>query len=196
MKKIAITLLALLIIVTFTIINGYNSIQKNDETVSAASSELLNQYQRRYDLVPNLINTVKGYSAYESDVLQNVVKARSAISQIKVDAQILNDPITAEKYQKAQDELSASLSRLLAISEQYPDLKASALYQDLMVQLEGSENRISVARGRYIEAIGQYNTQLRQFPGFLIANFMGYKPISHFTLDNKEEIIKTPVVEF
>ena len=175
---------------------GYNDIQTYDEQVNASWSEVLNQYQRRLDLIPNLVNTVKGYSNYESQVLQDVVKARASVGQINVNTRLFENSTLATSYQKAQDDLGKSLSRLLAISERYPDLKANTLYQDLMVQLEGAENRISVARGRYIEAVRHYNTQIRQFPYNFIAIVMGYDKKVNFTVESEQEIKVTPVVDF
>ncbi|HEJ9734011.1 TPA: LemA family protein [Proteus mirabilis] len=195
MRKLVVGLVLLLIIIFVVLINAYNKIQKNDELVTAAASELLNQYQRRLDLIPNLVNTVKGYSNYESQVLQDVVKARASVGQINVNTRLFENSTLATSYQKAQDDLGKSLSRLLAISERYPDLKANTLYQDLMVQLEGAENRISVARGRYIEAVRHYNTQIRQFYNF-IAIVMGYDKKVNFTVESEQEIKVTPVVDF
>ncbi|MDX4948933.1 LemA family protein [Proteus mirabilis] len=196
MRKLVVGLVLILIIIFVVLINAYNKIQKNDELVTAAASELLNQYQRRLDLIPNLVNTVKGYSNYESQVLQDVVKARASVGQINVNTRLFENSTLATSYQKAQDDLGKSLSRLLAISERYPDLKANTLYQDLMVQLEGTENRISVARGRYIEAVRHYNTQIRQFPYNFIAIVMGYDKKVNFTVDSEQKIKVTPVVDF
>ena len=196
MRKLAIGLALVMIIVFTLLVNPYNTIQKNDELVTAAASELLNQYQRRFDLIPNLVSTVKGYSSHENNVLQEIVKARASVGQINVDGRLFDDPEIAASYQKAQDNLGQSLSRLLVISENYPELKANSLYQDLMVQLEGAENRISVARGRYIEAVRHYNTQIRQFPYNLIAEFMGYDKKANFNVDNEHEIKRTPMVNF
>ncbi|EPJ3764705.1 TPA: LemA family protein [Providencia stuartii] len=194
MRKLIISILALIIIISVIVVTNYNSIQQNDEVVDAAASEVINQYQRRADLIPNLVNTVKGYSGYENKVLMEVVKLRTEVGQIKVDASALSDPAILAEYQKAQ--LGQSLSRLLAISESYPDLKASPLYQDLMTQLEGAENRITVARGRYIEAVRQYNTQIRKFPSNLIASYFGYSAKANFKADNEQAIKTVPTVDF
>ncbi|MDN0021117.1 LemA family protein [Providencia stuartii] len=196
MRKLIISILALIIIISVIVVTNYNSIQQNDEVVDAAASEVINQYQRRADLIPNLVNTVKGYSGYENKVLMEVVKLRTEVGQIKVDASALSDPAILAEYQKAQAQLGQSLSRLLAISESYPDLKASPLYQDLMTQLEGAENRITVARGRYIEAVRQYNTQIRKFPSNLIASYFGYSAKANFKADNEQAIKTVPTVDF
>lgn len=195
MRKLIISILALIIIISVIVVTNYNSIQQNDEVVDAAASEVINQYQRRADLIPNLVNTVKGYSGYENKVLMEVVKLRTEVGQIKVDASALSDPAILAEYQKAQAQLGQSLSRLLAISESYPDLKASPLYQDLMTQLEGAENRITVARGRYIEAVRQYNTQIRKFPSNLIASYFGYSAKANFKADNEQAIKTVPTVD-
>ncbi|BBV05393.1 LemA family protein [Providencia hangzhouensis] len=196
MRKLAIGLVLVMVVIFTLLVNSYNTIQKNDELVSAAASELLNQYQRRFDLIPNLVSTVKGYSSHESNVLQEIVKARASVGKINVDGRVFDDPEISASYQKAQDNLGQSLSRLLVISENYPELKANSLYQDLMVQLEGAENRISVARGRYIEAVRHYNTQIRQFPYNLIAESMGYDKKINFNVENGHEIKRTPTVDF
>ena len=196
MRIFSICLLVLVVIISTALIKSYNTIQKSDGAVIASASEMLNQYQRRTDLVPNLVNTVKGYSDYEQKVLQEVVEARASIGQIKINEQTLSDPAIMAAYQKSQKELGQSLSRLLAVSERYPELKANSLYQDLMVQLEGAENRISVARGRYIETIRQYNSQIRQFPHNLIAKQFGYQKRVNFSVENEQEIKKVPIVDF
>ncbi|MDX5626995.1 MULTISPECIES: LemA family protein [unclassified Brenneria] len=176
---------------------GYNDIQSSDEKVTAAWAEVLNQYQRRADLVPNLVATVKGYTNHESEVLIQVTEARSRVAgatqQIN---QKPDDPAALQQWQQAQAQLGGALSRLLVVSERYPELKADSLYKDLMVQLEGTENRIAVARGRYVEAVQHYNTQIRQFPGVLVAKIMGYSPKPSFQPENEAAIKQAPVVNF
>ncbi|MCG8707883.1 LemA family protein [Brenneria sp. 4F2] len=176
---------------------GYNDIQSSDEKVTAAWAEVLNQYQRRADLVPNLVATIKGYTNHEAEVLIQVSEARSkvigATQQINREP---SDPAALQQWQQAQTQLGGALSRLLVVSERYPELKANGLYQDLMVQLEGTENRIAVARGRYVEAVQHYNVQIRQFPGVLIAKIMGYSPKPSFQPVNEAAIKQAPVVNF
>ncbi|QIC17595.1 LemA family protein [Providencia vermicola] len=196
MRKLIISILALIIIISVIVITNYNSIQQNDEAVDAAASEVINQYQRRADLIPNLINVVKGYSGYEEKILIDVVQLRAKVGAINIDASALSDPAILAEYQKAQAQLGQSLSHLLAISESYPDLKASPLYQDLMTQLEGAENRIAVARGRYIEAVRQYNTQIRKFPNNLIASYFGDSAKANFNVENEQAIKTVPTVDF
>ncbi|MFC0179120.1 LemA family protein [Thorsellia kenyensis] len=195
MKKILAIVILFLMIFSIVLIKQYNSIQKKHEAVNASFSEVFNQYQRRYDLIPNLVNTVKSYTIYEKEVLENVIKARSSVGKININADQIDDPKLVIKYQNAQNELSSSITKLLAISEQYPDLKASSLYQDLMVQLEGTENRISVARSRQIETINQYNAQLREFPAIIIASYMDYQPINQIPPSNDSKIAVVPKVE-
>src|SRR6187402_3124253 len=157
---------------------GYNAIQTNDEQVKAGWSEVVNQYQRRADLVPNLVNTVKGYAAQEREVLEAVTNARSNVAGIKATPELLNDPVAFQKFQQAQGQLSGALSRLLLVVENYPNLKSDALFRDLQSQLEGTENRITVARNRYIKNVQDFNTTVRQFPTNLTAMIfkMGVKP--------------------
>lgn len=180
----------------FFLFNSYNTIQTNDEKVAASWSEVLNQYQRRADLVPNLINTVKGYTAHEQKILIEVTEARAKVGSIHLDANQLTDPAMMEKFQQAQSQLSSALSRLIAVSENYPDLKASSLFSDLMVQLEGTENRIAVARGRYITNIQSYNSYIRRIPGKLIADYFDYLPKAQFSVANEQEISTLPQVSF
>src|SRR5581483_1574480 len=156
--------LALLLLVSMLSGCGYNAIQKQDEAVKAQWSEVLNQYQRRADLVPNLVNTVKGYAAHEEKVFAEVTEARSRAGSIQVTPELANDPEALAKFQAAQGQLTSALSRLMAVSERYPDLKANGVFQNLQAQLEGTENRIAVARNRYIQAVQQYNSLLRTFP--------------------------------
>lgn len=189
-------IIALIVVGGFFLFNSYNTIQTNDEKVAASWSEVLNQYQRRADLVPNLVNTVKGYTAHEQKVLIDVTEARAKVASINVAANQLTDPAVLEKFQQAQSQLSSALSRLIAVSENYPDLKASSLYRDLMVQLEGTENRIAVARGRYIQAIQVYNTYIRRIPGKLIADYYDYLPKAQFSVANEQQISTVPSVNF
>ncbi|MGA2550681.1 MAG: LemA family protein [Burkholderiaceae bacterium] len=175
---------------------GYNEIQSQDEAVKAAWSEVINQYQRRADLVPNLVNTVKGYAAQEKDVLTQVTEARSRVGSMQVTPETLNDPAALKKFQDTQGELSGALSRLLVVSENYPQLKSDANFRDLQAQLEGTENRITVARNRYIQAVQEYNTHLRQFPNNLTAMVFGYAVKPNFTVENEQQISKPPVVDF
>ncbi|GAA5236041.1 LemA family protein [Verticiella sediminum] len=175
---------------------GYNAIQAADEQVKAAWSEVLNQYQRRADLVPNLVNTVKGYAAHEQQVLSEVTEARSRVGTIQITADQLDDQELMTRFQQAQGQLSSALSRLLAVSENYPQLKADGLFRDLMSQLEGTENRIAVARGRYVQAVQSYNVLVRQFPAVLTAKVMGYAPKANFSVENEAEISRPPAVDF
>jgi LemA protein len=175
---------------------GYNTLQRNDEQIKASWSEVVNQYQRRADLVPNLVNTVKGYAAHEKEVLTQVTQARAAATSMQVTPEVLNDPAAFAKFQAAQGALSGALSRLLAVSENYPQLKADANFRDLQAQLEGTENRITVARNRYITSVQELNVTVRSFPSNLTAMAFGYKPKPNFTTENEKEIAKPPKVEF
>jgi LemA protein len=175
---------------------GYNKLQAMDEGVKAAWSEVVNQYQRRADLIPNLVNSVKGYAAHEKDVLTQVTEARAKVSSMQVTPAVLNDEAAFAKFQAAQGELSSALSRLIAVSENYPQLKADGLFKDLMAQLEGTENRITVARGRYVDAVQAYNTTVRQFPVNLTAMVFGMKTKPNFTVENEAAISTAPKVEF
>lgn len=172
---------------------GYNQIQQKDEAVKAGWSEVLNQYKRRADLIPNLVNTVKGYAAHEQQVLTGVTEARAKVSQINVNA---DDAESLAKYQAAQGELSQALGRLMMVTENYPNLKADASFLNLQTQLEGTENRITVARGRYIQLVQDYNTYIRSFPQNLIAMMFGYKPKPNFTVENEAQIQNAPAVDF
>lgn len=175
---------------------GYNSIQRQDEAVKAAWSEVLNQYQRRADLVPNLVNTVKGYAQHEERVLTEVTRARARVGSIQMTAEQANDPAKLKQFQQAQGELSGALSRLLVVSERYPDLKANEVFQNLQVQLEGTENRIAVARNRYVKSVQDYNTLIRTFPSNLTAKMFGYKPKPNFSVENEKAISTAPTVDF
>jgi LemA protein len=172
---------------------GYNQIQTKDEAVKASWSEVINQYKRRADLVPNLVNTVKGYASHEERVLTEVTEARAKVSQINVNA---NDAASLQQFQQAQGELSSALSRLLVVTENYPNLKADQSFRDLQAQLEGTENRITVARGRYIQTVQDYNTYIRQFPVNLTAMMFHYATKPNFTVENEAQIQQAPNVDF
>jgi len=175
---------------------GYNSLQKLDEEVKAQWSEVLNQYQRRADLVPNLVNTVKGAVAAEKDILDSDVNARSKATSIQATPELINDPAAFQKWQAAQGELSSALSRLMLVVERYPDLKSISGFADLRAQLEGTENRIAVARKRYIEGVQAYNTLVRSFPTNLTAKMFGHQVRPNFTVENEREISRPPTVDF
>jgi LemA protein len=175
---------------------GYNTMQSQDEAVKAQWSEVLNQYQRRADLVPNLVNTVKGYATHEKDILIQVTEARAKVGQVAATPELVNDPAAFAKFQAAQGELSSALSRLLVVSENYPQLKADASFRDLQAQLEGTENRITVARNRYIQAVKEYNTTVRTFPNNLTAKMFGMPVKANFTVDNEKAISAPPTVDF
>jgi LemA protein len=175
---------------------GYNAMQSQDEQIKAAWSEVLNQYQRRSDLIPNLVSTVKGYAAQESSVLLGVTEARAKVGSIQATPELVNDPEAFAKFQAAQNELKGALSRLMVVTENYPQLKSDQNFRDLQAQLEGTENRITVARNRYIQAVQQYNVTVRSFPGNLTAMMFGYKPKPNFTVENEAVISKPPTVDF
>ncbi len=175
---------------------GYNQIQINDEGVNAAWSEVLNQYKRRADLVPNLVATVKGYAAHEKEVLTQVTEARAKVGGINATPELVNDEAAFAKFQAAQSEMSSALARLLVVAENYPQLKADANFRDLQAQLEGTENRVTVARNRYIETVRVYNISVRTFPNNLTAMVMGWKPKANFTVDNEKAIADAPAVKF
>jgi LemA protein len=175
---------------------GYNTIQSADEQVKAAWSEVLNQYQRRADLVPNLVETVKAFAKQEMDVFTRVTDARARVGSIQATPDLVDNPEAFRKFQQAQGELSSALSRLLVVAENYPQLKSDANFRDLQAQLEGTENRIAVARNRYIKAVEQYNVTVRQFPTNLTAMAFGYKPKPNFTVENEREIQRAPKVDF
>jgi LemA protein len=191
MKAVRISLLMLLVAVLSGC--GYNAIQRQDEAVKAQWSEVLNQYQRRADLVPNLVNTVKGYAAHEDKVFTEVTEARAKVGTIQINA---DDAESLAKFQAAQGQLGSALSRLMSVSENYPNLKADGLFQNLQAQLEGTENRITVARNRYIQAVQQYNTMIRTFPNNLTAKMFGYQPKPNFTVENEKAISTAPTVDF
>ena len=175
---------------------GYNAIQTNDEQVKSAWSEVINQYQRRADLIPNLVNTVKGYAAQEQQVLLGVTEARAKVGTIQATPELVNDPAALAKFQAAQGALTSALSRLIAVTENYPQLKSDQNFRDLQAQLEGTENRITVARNRYIQAVQNYNITVRSFPQNLTASMFGYKLKPNFTVENEAAISKPPSVDF
>ena len=175
---------------------GYNTFQQLDEETKANWAEVLNQYQRRADLVPNLVNTVKGYASHEEKVLTEVTEARAKVSSIQATPELVNDPQAFAKFQAAQGQLTSALSRLLVVSENYPQLKADAGFRDLQAQLEGTENRVAVARNRYIKSVQAYNTAVRSFPNNLTAKMFDYEPKPNFTVDNEKEISRPPAVNF
>jgi LemA protein len=175
---------------------GYNDFQRLDEQTKSAWSEVLSQYQRRADLVPNIVASVKGEASFEQDTLTKVIEARAKATSIQATPELINDPAAFQKFQAAQGELSSALSRLMVVSEQYPNLKANQGFKDLRTTLEGTENRITVARGRYIEAVQQYNTLVRSLPSNLTAMVMGYKTKENFTVQNEAAISAPPTVDF
>jgi LemA protein len=175
---------------------GYNQFQAKDEATKAAWSEVVNQYQRRADLIPNLVNTVKGYASHERETLEAVTRARAAATSFQITPEVLNNPEAFQKFQQVQGELSSALSRLMAVSENYPNLKADTQFRDLQSQLEGTENRITVARQRYIAAVQEYNVLARSFPTNLTAKMFGYQPKPSFTVENERAISTAPKVDF
>ncbi len=175
---------------------GYNAIQAEDEQIKASWSEVVNQYQRRADLIPNLVNTVKGYATQEKDVLIRVTEARAKVGSIQMTPDLANDPQALAKFQAAQGELSGALSRLMVVSENYPQLKSDANFRDLQAQLEGTENRITVARNRYIKSVEEYNVTVRSFPSNLTAKAFGYGVKPNFTVENEAAVSKAPTVDF
>lgn len=195
MRGIWLKLSALLMVLSLTGC-GYNVFQSLDEEVKASWSEVLNQYQRRADLVPNLVNTVKGYASHEKEVLTAVTEARAKVSSIQATPELINDEAAFAKFQQAQSQMTSALSRLLVVAENYPQLKADAGFRDLQAQLEGTENRVAVARNRYIKAVKEYNVAVRSFPNNLTAMMFGYKPKPSFTVENEKEISKVPSVNF
>jgi len=175
---------------------GYNEFQSKDEATKAAWGEVVNQYQRRADLIPNLVNTVKGYATHEKDTLEAVTRARAAATSFQITPEVLNDPAALAKFQQVQGELSQALSKLMMVTEAYPNLKADANFRDLQSQLEGTENRITVARQRYIAAVQEFNVQVRKFPTNLTAMMFGYKVKPSFTVENEKSISTAPTVNF
>lgn len=175
---------------------GYNRIQRLDEDVKANWSEVLNQYQRRADLIPNLVKTVKGYAAHEEKVLTEITNARSRVGSIQPSAEMIDNPEEFKKFQQAQSQMSGALSRLLVVAENYPQLKADASFQALQAQLEGTENRITVARNRYIQAVKEYNILIRSFPSSVTAKMFGMKTKPNFAVENEHDLSKPPSVDF
>ena len=175
---------------------GYNDLQGVDEDTKAAWSEVINQYQRRADLIPNLVATVKRFAQQEEKIFTEIADARSRIGSVQATPELVNDEAALQKFQQAQAGMSGALSKLLAISEAYPELKSDQNFRDLQAQLEGTENRVTVARNRYIEAVKTYNTMLRQFPQNLTAKLFGYKPKANFSVENEREISTPPTVDF
>lgn len=175
---------------------GYNEFQAQDEAVKAAWSEVVNQYQRRADLIPNLVNTVKGYAAHEQETLQAVTEARAKAASFQITPEVLENPQAFRQFQQVQGELSSALSRLMAVSERYPDLKANTVFRDLQSQLEGTENRITVARQRYIQAVREYNVLARSFPTNVTAMLFDYEVKPSFTVENERAISTAPAVNF
>ncbi len=194
MKRFAVVLMLAL----STVLSGcgYNSMQGLDEEVKASWSEVVNQYQRRADLVPNLVNTVKGFAEQEKSILLGVTEARSKVGSIQATPELVNDPAALDRFMKAQGAMTSALSRLLVVTENYPQLKSDQNFRDLQAQLEGTENRITVARNRYIKSVQEYNTTIRQFPANLTAMVMGYQPKANFTVENEAAIAKPPTVDF
>ena len=191
MKRLAVLLLVLSLYGC-----GYNTLQSQDEQIKAAWSEVVNQYQRRADLIPNLVSTVQGYAAQEKEVLIGVTNARARATSVQLPPEALDNPEAVRKFQQAQGELSGALGRLLVVAENYPQLKSDANFRDLQAQLEGTENRITTARNRFIKAVQEYNILTRQFPTNLTAMMFGYKPKAQFTVEDEKAIARPPTVDF
>lgn len=195
MRVLKQSLIAVMLASTLTLSGcGYNTLQVKDEAVTAAWSEVQNQYQRRADLVPNLVNVVKGYASHEEQVLTEVTQARANVAGLKVDREVLEDPELFQRYQEAQAQMTSALSRLLAVTENYPDLKANQQFRDLQVQLEGTENRIAVARNRYITTVQDFNSYARQFPQVMTAKVIGMDTKPNFSAEQSAQ--KAPTVFF
>ncbi|AVQ12133.1 LemA family protein [Leptospira santarosai] len=192
LKLFSVTTLTLLFLASSNC--GYNTIQEEDEAINASWAEILNQYQRRSDLIPNLVNTVKGYAAQEEKVFTEVTKARAGVGSIQADEKTLSNPELFRKYSQAQTQMTSALSRLLVTAENYPELKSNENFRDLQTQLEGTENRIAVARYRYIQAVQKYNVTIRKFPNNLIAKFFGFETKPSFSAE--KEISKPPEIKF
>ncbi len=175
---------------------GYNTFQSGDEQIKASWAEVVNQYQRRADLVPNLVSTVKAEAKFEQDTLTKVIEARSKATSIQATPELINDPQAFQRFQEAQGQLTGALSRLMVVSENYPNLRANQGFRDLAAQLEGTENRITVARNRYIKSVQDYNVTIRSFPSNLTAMVFGYKEKPNFTVENEKEIARPPSVNF
>ena len=189
---------AVLLLAAVTLLGGcgYNTMQTTDEQVKSSWAEVLNQYKRRADLIPNLVKTVEGFAAQEKEVLLGVTKARASVGAIQATPELVNDPVAFAKFQAAQRELSSSLGRLMLVAENYPQLKSDANFRDLQAQLEGTENRITVSRNRYIKAVEEFNVTVRQFPNNLTAMVFGYKPKPQFAVDDEKAIAEPPKVDF
>jgi LemA protein len=196
MNKVLIAIVAIVVVAAIWIGSSYNSLNSKDEQVTAGWSEVLNQYQRRANLIPNLVETVKGYAAQEKDIFTQVAEARAKVGEIKITPEMLNNPELLKQFQTAQGELSGALSRLIAVSENYPDLKSDAVFRDLQAQLEGTENRTTVARNRYIEMVQDFNTTVRTFPGNVVASFFGFERKPNFTVEDDAAVTKPPQVNF
>ena len=196
MSKFIMIILAVLTLVVVFGIGVYNKIVGGDENITASWSEVVNQYQRRADLIPNLVSTVKGFAAQEKDVLTSVVEARAKATSVQVSADALKDPAIFEKFTQAQDQLSGALSKLLVTVERYPQLKSDQQFLDLQRQLEGTENRVAVARKRYVGAVKEYNLAVRKFPGNIISSIMGFTTKPNFSVANEKEISAPPKVDF
>jgi LemA protein len=192
----AIVIGVIVVVVVLFFWLGYNSLVKNRNRVDNAWSQIDVQLKRRHDLIPNLVETVKGFAQQEKDVLLGVTNARAKVGSIQATPEVLNDPAAFQKFQAAQGELSSALSRLLVVTENYPQLKSDALFRDLMTQLEGTENRITVARNRYIKAVQDYNVGIRTFPNNMTAMLFGYKEKPNFTVENEKAISTAPKVDF
>lgn len=195
MRKLMLSFM-LLLAVTSLQGCGYNTLQSTDEQIKASWAEVLNQYQRRADLIPNLVNVVKGYASHEKDVLTQVTAARAKVGSIQATPELINDEQAFARFQAAQGEMTSALSRLLAVAENYPQLKADGVFRDLQAQLEGTENRITVARNRYIKAVQEYNVTVRSFPSNLTSMMFGFKTKPSFTVENEKEISTAPKVDF
>jgi len=193
LHKLSLVLITLCLLVSGC---GYNAIQSGDENVQAAWADVVNQYKRRADLIPNLVSTVKGYAEHEQEVLTKVTEARTKATSMNLDASVLDNEEAFKRFQESQSALSGALSRLLAVAENYPQLKADANFRDLQAQIEGTENRISVARTRYIEAVKAYNITIRSFPSNLTAKLFGAKVKPNFSVENEKEIAQAPKVAF
>lgn len=195
LTAIAAGLVLIVVVVVIWYVGAYNGLLREDEQVKAAWSEVVNQYQRRADLVPNLVNSVKGYASHESSVLTQVTEARASVGRVDASAALQN-PEAFSQFEQAQRSMSGALSRLLVVAEQYPQLKADATFRDLMAQLEGTENRIAVARNRYIQAVQSFNVAVRTLPRSVVAGRMGLAPRPNFTVDDVNAVSKAPQVNF
>ncbi|MBF24033.1 MULTISPECIES: LemA family protein [Alcaligenaceae] len=195
MKRILFWLFAPLLAVVLSGC-GYNEIQRLDEQVKASWSQMLNQYERRADLVPQLVSSVNAYMVNERTVLTEVTEARSRVANLQINVDDLNDPALVQRFEQAQSQLSSALSRLIAVSENYPQLKSDGLFRDLMTQLEGTENRIATERGRYVRAVQEYNVAIRQFPTVITAKLFGYSVKENYGMDRQEELMRRPEVRF